>query len=122
METLQQVRQKEIEITKDYSIKEHKANIIFYSVFKFLYSELFIFIIISIPLFFIAKSYDFKGVVVFALLLVHAILFRLNKPLNKLLGLDKNLKEFDVLIDVNKLLIKTKINNQVHEKSNKTNF
>jgi hypothetical protein len=112
METLKQVKQKEIEITKDYSIREHKANIIFYTVFQFLYSDLFTVIFIFIPLFFIAKYYHFNGKVVFALLIVHAFVFSFNKPLNKRLGLDDIKEEFNALIKVNKELMQNKINEQ----------
>ncbi len=106
MESRHQIRQKEIDTTKNYSIREIKANIIFYSFFRFLFSDLFTFVFIFIPLFFIARYYDFNMKVVLALILVHPVIFYLNKPINKFLSIDKYDEELKILIEVNKEIIK----------------
>jgi hypothetical protein len=108
MESRQQIRQKEIDTTKNYSISEIKDNIIFYSFFRFLFSDLFTFIFIFIPLFFIARNYDFNMKVVLALILVQPVIFYINKPINKAFGIDKYNEELKILIEVNKEILKQK--------------
>jgi hypothetical protein len=108
MDSNQQIRQKEIETTKNYSIREIKANIILYSFFRFLFSDFFTFVFIFIPLFFIARYYDFDFKVTLGLILVHPVIFYLNKPINKLLNIDNYDEELRVLIEVNKEILKQK--------------
>lgn len=114
MESRHQIRQKEIETTKNYSIREIKANIAFYSFFRFLYSDIFYFVFLFIPIFFIAKYHDFNFKAILILLVVHQLFYSLNKPINKFLKIDEYDEELKILIGVNKELIKTKFNNQNH--------
>jgi hypothetical protein len=108
MESRHQIRQKEIETTKNYSIRAIKANIAFYSFFRFLYSDIFTFVFIFIPLFFIAKYYDFNFKVTLGLILVHPVIYYLNKPINKFLKIDEYDEELKILIEVNKEILKQK--------------
>jgi hypothetical protein len=109
MKTLYEIAQKEIETTKNYTIREHKMNIVFYSVFKFLFSNLFSFLFIFIPLTVVASLYDFNLNVCLGMLLVHPIIwFLVDRPLNKVFGCDEKYKEISHLIEVNKEIIEDK--------------
>jgi len=109
MESRHQIRQKEIETSKDYSIKEHKASIIFYSVFRFLFSDIFAFIYIFIPLAFVASFYDFDLGICFWLCLTHPVIYYfIDRPLHKFFKIDKFSEELEILIEVNKEIIKQK--------------
>ncbi len=109
MKTVYEIKQQEIEVTKNYTIREHKMNIVFYSVFKFLFSNLFSFIYIFIPLTIVAWFYNFDLMVCLAMLFVHPIVwFLVDRPLNQFLGLDDRYKEISTLIEVNKEIIEDK--------------
>jgi hypothetical protein len=109
MESRNQIRQKEIESSKNYSITEHKASIIFYSVFKFLFSDLFAFIYIFFPLAFVASFYDFDFGICFWLLLTHPIIYYfIDRPAHKFFKLDKFYQELEILIEVNQEILKQK--------------
>ena len=108
MESRHQIRQKEIETTKKYSIRGIKANIAFYSLFRFLFSDILYFLFLFIPTYFIAKYHDFNFNVMVALLVVHALVYSLNKPINKLLKIDEYDEELKILIEVNKEILKRK--------------
>lgn len=109
MESRNQIRQKEIESSKNYSIREHKASIIFYSVFKFLFSDIFSFIYIFIPLAFVASFYDFDLDVCILLLLTHPIIYKfIDRPLHRFFNIDKFYQELEILIEVNREILKQK--------------
>jgi hypothetical protein len=109
MKTLYEIAQQEIETTKNYTIREHKMNIVFYSVFKFLFSNLFSFLFIFIPLTIVASFYNFNLDVCLGMLVVHPIIwFLVDRPLNKVFGWDERYKEISHLIEVNKEIIENK--------------
>jgi hypothetical protein len=109
MKSLYQIKQEEVETTKNYSIREHKMNIAFYSVFKFLFSDTFSFLFIFLPLSVVAWFYDFNLNVCLGMVLVHPIIyFFVDRPLHKYFGLDEKYKEISCLIDVNKEIIEDK--------------
>lgn len=109
MKSYYQIMQEETEATKEYTFKEHKKNIYIYSVIKFLFSDFFAFFYIFIPLIFIAYYFDFKIKVILALLVSHPfIYFFIDRPLYVLFKHDELYKEAQMLIDVNKELIKQK--------------
>lgn len=111
MESHQQIRQKEIETIKNYSIREIKANIAFYSFFRFLYSDKFTFVFLFVPIFFIARYYDYNTKVILALLVAHPIIYYFNDHINKILNVDEYDEELKILIEVNKEILKQKIKN-----------
>lgn len=109
MKSLYQIKQEEVETTKNYSIREHKMNIKFYSVFKFLFSDTFSFLFIFLPLLVVAWFYDFDLNVCLGLLFVHPLVyFLLDRPLNKYFNLDEKYKEVSHLIEINKEIIEDK--------------
>lgn len=109
MESYNEMKRKEVESTKNFTIREFRLNIMIYSVFRFLFSDLFTFLFIFIPLGFVAYYYDFRTPVVIAMLILHPFLFYgLNNPLNKLTGMDEHIKELDLLIEINKEILKEK--------------
>ncbi len=109
MKTTYEIKQQEIETTKNYTIREHKMNINFYSVFKFLFSDTFAFLYIFGVLAVVASFFNFNINVCVGLLFVHPfIYFLVDRPLNKFFGLDKRYKEISVLIETNKEIIEDK--------------
>jgi len=109
MKTKYQIKQEELELAKNYTIRELKMNIALYKIYKFMLSDLFSFMFLFVPLFFVAKFYEFNLNVCLALLFVHPVVyFLVDRPLNKMLGLDEKLKEFTYLIEVNREIIEDK--------------
>ena len=109
MKTTYEIKQQEIETTKNYTEREHKMNIVFYSVFKFLFSKAFSFLYIFIPLAFVASIYNFNLDVCLGLLIVHPFVwFFVDRPLNKFFGLDERYTEICTLIEVNKEILEDK--------------
>lgn len=109
MKTLSQIKQQEVELAKKYTVREVKMNIGLYKIYKFILSDLFSFMFLFIPLFFVAKAFDFNLNVCLALLIVHPLVyFLVDRPLNKFLGLNDKLKEFTYLIEVNREILEDK--------------
>lgn len=109
MKNYTEIKQQELELSKKYTIREVKMNIKLYKVYKFILSDLFSFMFLFIPLFFIAKSIDFNLDVCLALLVIHPLVyFFVDRPLNKFFGLDEKLKEFTYLIELNREILEDK--------------
>jgi hypothetical protein len=109
MKSYNEMKENEVESTKTLSINKIKINIFIYKTYKFLFSDFFTFMFLLIPLGFIAYFYDFKTPVIIAMLILQPILFlSLNKPLNKLTGLDETDKELELLIKINKEILEEK--------------
>ncbi len=109
MKTEFQIKQEELELAKNYTIREVKMNIALYKVYKFMLSDLFSFMFLFIPLFFVAKNFDFNLKVCLALVFVHPVVyFFVDRPLTKMFGLDEKLREFTYLIEVNKEILEDK--------------
>jgi hypothetical protein len=109
MKTRNEIREKELEMSKNYTIREVKMSIKFYKAFRFLFSDAFSFLF-SLGIFTaIAYSYDFNMSVCIGLLIVHPIyFFFVDKNLQKVFNTDKYNKEFDTLIEVNYEILENK--------------
>ena len=109
MKTEYQIKQEELELAKNYTIREVKMNIALYKIYKFMLSDFFSFMFLFIPLFFVAQHFEFNLDVCLALVFVHPVVyFLVDRPLNRMLGLDQKLKEFTYLIEVNKEILEDK--------------
>lgn len=109
MKTRNEIREKELEMSKNYTIREVKMSIKFYKAFRFLFSDTFSFLL-SLGIFSsIAYSYDFNMSVCIGLLIVHPIyFFFVDKNLQKLFKTNKFNKEFDTLIETNYEILENK--------------
>jgi hypothetical protein len=109
MKTRNEIREKELEMSKNYTAREVKMSIKFYKAFRFLFSDVFSFLF-SLAIFVtIAYTYDFKMSVCFGLLIVHPIyFFFIDKNLEKLFNTSEYKKELDTLIEVNYEILENK--------------
>lgn len=109
MKTRNEIREKELEMSKNYTIREVKMSIKFYKTFRFLFSDAFSFLF-SLAIFAtVAYTYDFNIAVCVGLLIVHPIFFFfVDKNLQKVFDTDKYRKEFDTLIEVNYEILENK--------------
>jgi hypothetical protein len=109
MRNRNEIREKEMEMSKNYTIREIKMSINFYKFFKFLFSDTFSFLL-SLSIFsIIAYLYDFNLSVCIGLLIVHPIyFFYIDKNLQKVFKTDKYTEEIKTLIEVNYEILENK--------------
>lgn len=109
MKTINDIRSKELEMSKNYSIKEIKMSIVFYKIFRFLFSKKFSFILSLAVFTFVASLFNFSIISCIVLLIGHPIyFFYVDDILNKLSKSDSHFNELSVLIDVNYEILEEK--------------
>lgn len=109
MKTKSDIREKEIEMSKNYTVREVRMSIKFYKFMRFLFSSTFSFLL-SISIFsIIAYFYNFNLSVCFGLLIVHPIyFFYIEKNLQKVFKFDRYTDEIETLIEVNYEILENK--------------
>ena len=112
MKTPDEIRLEETKKCEGYTTRQLRLNLIIYNFFKFLFSRTFMFIfyavlIVIMSMFMIVPI----EIIIFSGLISHFILFMVFDPLiSKFVGADHTRKEIDILIEVNKQILKQRLN------------
>ena len=109
MKTRNEIREKELELSKNYTSREVQMSINFYKFFKFLFSDTFSFLLSLAVFTTIAYIYDFNMSVCIGLLIIHPIYyFVVDKNLKKVFSTEKTKKEIETLIELNYEILEDK--------------
>ena len=112
MKTPDEIRLEETKKCEGYTDRQLRFNLIIYNFFKFLFSRTFMFIfyatLIVIMSMFMMVPIEIR---IFFGLISHFILFMIFDPLiSKFVGVDYTKKEINILIQVNKEILKQRLN------------
>lgn len=108
MKSPEQIRQQEIEKCKTYTDSQIKMNLKIYNLFKTLFSRPSIFVYYAILVFIISSLMTFPITIkIISGLITHFILFIVIDPvISKWSGVEDTKNEIDILISVNKEILK----------------
>jgi hypothetical protein len=108
MKSPEEIRSREIEKCNNYTLREIKANIIFYKTFKFLFSRYFSFILYIFLITFVLTFFHIDLVLkIFTGVVTHFIIFIVIDPvINEITHFSDVQIELDILIEVNTEILK----------------